>query len=108
LLDAGADVNAIEGEYGTSLQAAAGQGNIRICQSLLRHGALVNSPICGIYGTPLQAAAAHGDEEVVQFLLDHGASINARGGKLGTALQASASRLGRPTFLAQSLLERGA
>ncbi|KAI9781725.1 MAG: hypothetical protein M1839_005718 [Geoglossum umbratile] len=108
LLDAGADVNAQGGCYGSALQAAAANSNAKIyntttvekvVRTLLAAGADVNAQ-GGRYGNALQAAAAgavdyyyHDDadapKEIIQALLDAGADINAQGGYHGSALRAA-------------------
>ena len=65
------------GSYGTALHAASAKGHLKVVQSLLRHGADVNSP--GLWGrTPLLFASYRGHLEVVQWLLEHGADVNAK------------------------------
>ncbi|KAI9703722.1 MAG: hypothetical protein M1836_007492 [Candelina mexicana] len=105
LIEAGADVDAQGGLYGTALQAASGEGDNEIVQQLLDAGADVNAQ-GGLYGTALQAASREGDNEIVQQLLDAGADVNAQGGEYHTALQA-ASREGHNEIV-QQLLEAGA
>ena len=89
LLDRGADINAVGGNYGTALGAAAFSGNGAIVGLLLERGADINA-VGGDYGTALGAAAYHRQEEVVRLLLDRGADINAVGSDYGTALGAAA------------------
>ncbi|KAK7434385.1 hypothetical protein VKT23_020230 [Stygiomarasmius scandens] len=89
LLAKGADINAVEGEYGTALQVAAWRGHLDVVKFLLAKGADVNA-VGGEYGTALQAAACRGHLDVVKFLLEKGADANAVGGEYGTALQTAA------------------
>jgi ankyrin repeat protein len=95
LLDAGANVNAIGGPYGTALQAAAWAGDIETIHVLLKAGAdiTISEPISGTYGTALQAACAAGWLNVVQELLKHNAAVNVRpaNGMFGGALSAAAA-----------------
>ena len=98
LLDRGADVHAMDEQYGTALQAvaaaAAGYDDmVEVIQLFLDKGADVNVR-GGKYGTALQAAVG-GDNhnlEVIKVLLDNGADANAQGGEYGTVLQATASQ----------------
>ncbi|KAJ1324752.1 ankyrin repeat domain-containing protein 50 [Microdochium nivale] len=107
LLDAGADVNAQGGRYGTgnALQAASSRGFQDVVELLLDAGADVNAQ-GGYYGNALQAASYEGHQDVVQLLLDAGADVNAQGGYYGNALQA-ASYEGHQDVV-QLLLDAGA
>jgi ankyrin repeat protein len=95
LLEAGADVNAVGGPYGTPLQAAAWAEDMESVRVLLKAGAdiTITEPISGEYGTALQAACAAGSFDIVQELLQHGAAVNIRpaNGKFGGALSAAAA-----------------
>ncbi|KAG9522040.1 purine and uridine phosphorylase, partial [Aureobasidium melanogenum] len=91
LLDAGADCDAQDGQYGTPLHAASEQGHDKIVQMLLDRGADVNAQ-GGLYGSALQAASAGGRYSVVQMLINKGADVNAQGGLYGSALQAASVR----------------
>jgi ankyrin repeat protein len=95
LLQAGADVNAVGGPYGTPLQAAAWAEDMESVQVLLKAGAdiSITEPISGEYGTALQAACAAGSLDIVKELLQHGAAVNIRpaNGKFGGALSAAAA-----------------
>ena len=115
LLDTGADVHAQGGEYGSALQAAAGDGNVDAMRLLLDRGADVNAQ-GGYYGTALQSAAFYGQVEAMKFLLDKGADIHAQGGRYGTALLAALvptvypvrCDLKDPFEMAEVLLDHGA
>ncbi|KAJ7107888.1 ankyrin repeat-containing domain protein [Mycena epipterygia] len=87
LLDHDADVNLVQGYFGTALHAASLQGHEAIVKLLLVH-ADVNIA-GGEYKTALQAASSHGHEAVVRLLIQHGAVVNIVGGYFGTALQAA-------------------
>ncbi|KAK7433683.1 hypothetical protein VKT23_020630 [Stygiomarasmius scandens] len=91
LVEVGADVNAVGGRYGTTLQAAALRGHLDVVKFLHEKGADVNA-VVGEYGTALQAAAYWGHLDVVKFLVEKGADVNAVGATYGTALQAAAWR----------------
>ena len=60
-----------------SLHKAALQGNFKICELLLRHGATVNSSNAS-NTTPLHLAIAGGNVDVFMLLLDSGADLNRR------------------------------
>jgi len=105
LLDRGADINAIGGDYGTALGAATSTGNKEIVSLLLDRGADINAA-GGKYGTALGEAALRGNKEIISLLLDRGADINAVGGNYGTALGAAAYTGEKEIVLL--LLDRGA
>ena len=108
LLDKGADVDAVNGKYGSALQAAAYTGNKEAIELLLDKGADVNAQ-GGRYGSALQAAAANWrikSGEAIQLLLDKGADVNARGGEHGSALKAAIS-IGNEEAM-ELLLDKGA
>src|SRR6185436_3726596 len=65
-LDAGADVNALDGGA-TPLYIAAVKGNLDAARLLVERGAAVNAP--AKFGTPLYAAAKFGHAEMVALLL---------------------------------------
>jgi ankyrin repeat protein len=93
LIDAGADVNKLAGQYGTALQAAAAgftdePSALEAVQILIRAGANVNL-VGGVYGTALQAAAYSERPKIVEELVDAGADVNLVGGEFGTALRAA-------------------
>jgi ankyrin repeat protein len=93
LIDAGADVNKLAGEYGTALQAAVAGGRdepstLEAVRILIRAGANANL-VGGEYGTALQAAAYKNRPKIVEELIDAGADVNLVGGEYGTALRAA-------------------
>jgi ankyrin repeat protein len=90
LIDAGADVNQVAGEYGTALQAAAAAESyaLEAVQMLIHVGANVNL-IGGKFGTALQAAAYYNELEIVEELINAGADVKLVGGEYGTALRAA-------------------
>ena len=100
LISKSADVHAIDGKYGSTLQAALIPKAIGwlddrtrdMVELLLEKGVDVNAQ-GGDFGNALQAAcAARGGDStsMVRILLDHGAEVNTSGGVLGNALQAAA------------------
>ena len=65
------------GSLGTALHAASRMNRLKVIQSLLGHGADVNSP--GMWGrTPLLFASECGSLEAARWLLEHGADVNAK------------------------------
>ena len=69
-------VSAWGGTIGTALHAASRRNHLKVVQSLLKHGADVNTP--GLQGwTPLLFATDEGHLEVVRWLLEHDAAVNA-------------------------------
>ena len=81
LLERGADVNAVDGDWDTPLQVASGRnsGKIDLVKLLLEHGAEVNA-LGGMHGNALQAAYAGDNDDVVQLLLEWGADPGKEGG----------------------------
>lgn len=88
LIDAGANINAIGGEYGTALQEASYMGRDEVVDLLLNMRADVNI-VSGSNGTALQAALVRKHDGIVDRLLKAGSNLNLQGGKYGTALQAA-------------------
>ncbi|KAK5989674.1 Ankyrin-3-like protein [Cladobotryum mycophilum] len=114
LLERGANVNALGGQYGTVLQIVCtkvnapgrleGYGSVRqmadakdratqMIKALLERGADINL-VGGWFGTALQAACATiqdvgGATQIIQLLIERGADVNIQGGRFGTALQAA-------------------
>ena len=80
LLDAGADVNAMDNDGETPLHIASYKGYIEITKLLLDRGADVNArDLWKQFGrTPLHFAAWGGNSEIARLLLDKGADINAK------------------------------
>ncbi|KAF3072244.1 Ankyrin-2 [Trichoderma lentiforme] len=114
LLAWGADVHAQGGAFTTALHAACftrpkegEEGDIRMVQLLLDHGADVNATAKNkLFGTAFQAACAAGNIKLVRLLLDRGADVNLQGGGYGSALQ-SACHWGH-TEVVRFLLDNGA
>jgi ankyrin repeat protein len=93
LIDTGADVNKLAGEYGTALQAVAAgyrdeRSALEAVRILIHAGANVNL-VGGQYGTALQAAVYWNWLKIVEELIDAGANVNLVGGEYGTALRAA-------------------
>ncbi|KAG6355420.1 hypothetical protein INS49_003382 [Diaporthe citri] len=105
LLDNGANINAVCGEYGHALRVASLEANEQVIRVLLDYGADINVQ-CGGLGNALQVASCNRSEQVVRLLLECGADVNARCGYYGNALQA-ASYAGNEQIV-RLLLENGA
>ncbi|KAI1354800.1 ankyrin repeat-containing domain protein [Xylaria sp. FL0043] len=103
----GADINALDDQYGTALQAASKYMGFEAVQLLLDAGADVTVR-GGEMGNALQAASHAGDIRIVELLLRRGANINAQGGRFGNALQAAADHLDEQYEVVQLLLCAGA
>jgi ankyrin repeat protein len=92
LLDAGAEVNAVD-RLGGPLIAASGVGNAAAVQLLLDKGADANTR-GGYCGSALgEATLLEGSETyetIVRLLLNAGADVNLRGGEFGSPLGAAA------------------
>ena len=73
-LDAGADINMIDGGA-TPLFFTASRGHLEAAKLLIARGADVN--VKTKFGSPLMAAAAKGGPELVNLLLANGADANA-------------------------------
>ncbi|VUC34389.1 unnamed protein product [Clonostachys rosea] len=96
LLNHGADVNIVAGDYGTVLRAAASddsrggrrQAIIDMMDLLFEAGADVHAKD-NENNSVAQAAARHGNVAALEWLRDHGADICAEGGSKGNAYEAS-------------------
>ncbi|QBE61900.1 ankyrin repeat domain-containing protein [Pseudoduganella lutea] len=74
LLDAGADVHAVDARMGTTaLHKAAQAGSVDAVRVLLDNGAFIDQQSAGLGNTALMDATVHRHERVVRFLLDRGA-----------------------------------
>ena len=77
VLDLGTDdINAVGGEYGTALGAAAYWGRVNVISLLLDQGADINV-VGGSYGTALGAAVFRERVNAISLLLNQGADVNA-------------------------------
>jgi hypothetical protein len=77
LIEAGANLNATGGYYGTAIQAAAAAAPVdtkEVVEYLVQIGADVNIP-GGRYGSPLQAALFFGNIEIAKYLILAGADL---------------------------------
>jgi ankyrin repeat protein len=91
LLDAGADVDANYGQYGSALYVASLEGHDGVVEVLLRRGADVNIE-GGNAGSALCAASSVGHEKVVRLLLEAGADVNVKDRYIQRALSVALSR----------------
>ena len=110
-IERGADVDAIDKNHSTLLHRASYNGNVKVVQLLLEHGANINMRNEG--HTPLHRVLAGLDDDcgdyffdTIQLLLEHGADVDALGDAQSTPLHV-ASKYGsaKATWL---LLEHGA
>jgi ankyrin repeat protein len=99
LLGNTADVNLVEGSYGSALATASYWGKAEILHLLLENDADVNL-VCGKYGSALAAASYVGNAGIVHLLLEKGADVNLVCGKYGSALAAA-------SFMGQAGIVRG-
>ncbi|KAK4077056.1 uncharacterized protein Triagg1_4023 [Trichoderma aggressivum f. europaeum] len=98
LLDQGADINIMGGDFGFPLQAACTLTGISPDINSNSASTKLLLEICpdidvnaqgGRFGSALQAAAFSGQAESVKLLLERNANVNAAGGKYGSALNAA-------------------
>ncbi|EPS35534.1 hypothetical protein H072_11049 [Dactylellina haptotyla CBS 200.50] len=101
LIESGAEVNAVEGRFGTALHVAAWAHDCERIAILLQHGAKIDL-MSSKYGGVIQAAAkrdtvtsgnwiaGRASVRAMKLLLSRGASVNVAGGRYGNALQLAA------------------
>ena len=78
-LAAGADVNAIDDDWGmTPLILAADDAHIKVAELLIANGADLNSKSRSVSMTSLHAAACDNQKEITALLIVKGADINAK------------------------------
>jgi ankyrin repeat protein len=78
-LSAGADVNAIDDDWGmTPLILAADDAHIKVAELLIANGADLNSKSRSVSMTSLHAAACDNQKEITALLIVKGADINAK------------------------------
>ena len=76
LINHGADINVVDSEYGTALNAACSNGDEAIVRLLLQKGVDIEAAR-GIYGaTALIEACSTGNESIVRLLLESGAEAS--------------------------------
>lgn len=78
LLEAGADVNAVNSAGGTPLSYADKLNDLKTVRLLLRHGAKTDIPITQAGQTVLHSAAHAGHAETVRLLLEAKATVDVR------------------------------
>jgi len=76
-IEAGADIEDVDGQNGTALEYASQVGRADIVGLLLSAGANVNRHTGGLQGTALHYAACIGHLATVETLLAHGADVSA-------------------------------
>jgi len=86
LIRAGADINAANRYGATPLSLAAGNGNAKLIDALLRSGANPKAADAALREgrTVLMLAARTGNADAVKLLVAHGASVNATESRTGT------------------------
>ncbi|SPQ96201.1 unnamed protein product (mitochondrion) [Plasmodiophora brassicae] len=89
LLDAGANVNAVDYTGATALSVAAGQGLYDVVDLLVQAGANVSLGNAN-KATPLHAAARVGNARIVSLLIGKGADVNAVDSNGNTVLMSGA------------------
>lgn len=72
MLERGADIDRISGQYGTALQAAACGGELEVVKVLLEYGADVDVE-AGEYGNAMSGALDGGNEKIIKLLEEKGA-----------------------------------
>ncbi|KAF5722066.1 ankyrin repeat [Fusarium mundagurra] len=88
LISRGSCADAQSGWFGTALQAASFNGNLRIVKLLLKLEPPPNiNARSGVYGTALFAAAYNTQADVLNLLLCHGADVDALGGEYQDFIQ---------------------
>ena len=108
LLDAGADIESKDSEYGrTPLSWAAVNGHEAITKQLLKAGADVETKDIYSERTPLWCAAENGHEAIVKQLLEAGADVESKDTRFGWTPLFCATTSEHETIVKQ-LLEAGA
>lgn len=107
LIEAGADVNAVNEFRQTPLHKAIELGRRETAELLLDKGANINAVTIGVKETPLHVAVRCNRKELVELLLNGGANINAVERRRRTPLHV-AVRYNSHKELVELLLEKGA
>ncbi|KAG5654901.1 hypothetical protein KAF25_010946 [Fusarium avenaceum] len=76
LIDYGADVNALSGDYETALQIATIYRNVKVVEVLLRCDSIDLNARGGKHGTALQVASHTGCHGIVQMLIERGVQFD--------------------------------
>ena len=82
-LDVNAKIIGRNLEGTTPLHLAAGKGNIKVPEVLIKNGAEVDAKDSKQYKTPLQVAAQNGNKAAAELLIAKGADVNAKEGYYG-------------------------
>jgi ankyrin repeat protein len=107
LLDKGADIRAVDVEYGTALHAACRGNHEDLVKKLLNRGADVHQ-LDNSGGSALHVAAICSAVEIMQMLIDKGADVNAADKAGDTPLIDSCRSSDTPFAKVKLLLESGA
>lgn len=91
LIDAGADIEALNFFSRTALMVAAAEGEVKVCKFLIEKGAKIDARDKRYWETPLIQAAQCGKNNVCRLLIEKGADVNAANHGGWTALMYAAS-----------------
>jgi ankyrin repeat protein len=93
LLEAGANINANDGDHGTALQIAVRKSATDVVELLLKHTPAPDLNVHSeTHGTPLQLAVLQESDYLVSLLLKQGADVNVCGGGLGSPLHLASQK----------------
>ena len=92
------DINGVDSNHGTALQAAIYMDRSDVIDLLLKDRRILIDTQGGYYGCALQVAAYKASDTLLARLLELGADRNVCGGKYGSVLQAAA-RTGLPKIV---------
>ncbi|KAF4963269.1 hypothetical protein FSARC_8707 [Fusarium sarcochroum] len=105
LLERGASIDNVEGDFGSPLHLACLIGSVPLVQLLIDHGSSLDETH-GYFQTPLFAAVHGNSPEVVSLVLEKGSNVNYVHQKFGTALHWACRS--RSEQLVRKLLRYGA